>query len=480
MSGTQVRRAGGRQPVGQIIRPRGELEAQAAANAAHRLFFQSQIKRAGGRPSVAQIVTPQGRFGAQAAVQFAHRPLFKVTIQTPGQPQSVAQIVVPFCRFAAQAEANAQHRPLFQPQIKKLGAAGAVARVVMPTGQLEAQAAANARHRPLYQPQIKTKGSPGSVAVVVLRGGMTSQAAAQFAHRPLFQPIIKTLLRYVPPPGSPPVASPVIVRGAFASQAAANFAHRPLFRVLALGLGPAGPPVGHFAAPVGATVADRSGAALYRRFWQTQILRAGGRSPVGRIVKPHGAFSSQVAANFAHRPLFQPQIKTLIQYMQILLPPNPLPVTPRGTFAAQAAANALHRPLFQPQTHTASVSSPTFPNAPLPGVGSPIVPRDPMQDVRMRRHTETVASILNSLLERGNIQLIDGGKQVYSIVGSTFVRNRPPTANDDSTIGASPGMVWIDTVADKPWFNISNAVGAAVWVTSGTETGPSGSFGSSF
>lgn len=60
--------------------------------------------------------------------------------------------------------------------------------------------------------------------------------------------------------------------------------------------------------------------------------------------------------------------------------------------------------------------------------------------------------------------LIDSGMLAVSTVAHPY----PPTANDDVNQGFIASSTWMDTVAGKRWDMVSNAPGAAVWVTNST------------
>lgn len=91
----------------------------------------------------------------------------------------------------------------------------------------------------------------------------------------------------------------------------------------------------------------------------------------------------------------------------------------------------------------------------------PSVPRAPLtSDDRVRPHIDTVSQILNDLIRLGYLRVTSGG---YAVAGGGISLPRPPSVNDDSTVGAVVGMNYIDTLNQVAYVCMSNAVGAAVW-----------------
>ncbi len=98
----------------------------------------------------------------------------------------------------------------------------------------------------------------------------------------------------------------------------------------------------------------------------------------------------------------------------------------------------------------------TFPNN-----YQPFVERSPVEEPRLRRHTEKVAALLNSLLLKGMIR--QEGAEDFVIVGGAIVQDRDPTAIDDSTVGCAIGSSWVNRASQTTWICVANAVGSAVW-----------------
>lgn len=102
--------------------------------------------------------------------------------------------------------------------------------------------------------------------------------------------------------------------------------------------------------------------------------------------------------------------------------------------------------------------------ATLPGQGGRItlVPREVTADPRLRRHTEIVESILNSLILRGQVVQIAPGK--WRILPPVLSVARAPLATDDETNASiQVGMFWIDTSAEQVYICISATEGSANW-----------------
>jgi hypothetical protein len=100
---------------------------------------------------------------------------------------------------------------------------------------------------------------------------------------------------------------------------------------------------------------------------------------------------------------------------------------------------------------------------PLPGAGpgKPLIDVVPDAPPRMRRHTQKVAEILNSLMTAG--KLVQTGPKSWSVAPADFILARAPTVDDDDTTGVLPGARWVDTNAGAIYFNIDASTGAAVW-----------------
>ena len=113
-------------------------------------------------------------------------------------------------------------------------------------------------------------------------------------------------------------------------------------------------------------------------------------------------------------------------------------------------------------------SPPPPPPPPPPGGGGggtrhkgfPQVPRDAgAATALLRRHTETVADILNSLSRKGRIVQVAGGFDIRP----GFVEPRAPTVTDDADAGCFIGAVWINTATNEFYVCFGVANGAAVW-----------------
>lgn len=102
--------------------------------------------------------------------------------------------------------------------------------------------------------------------------------------------------------------------------------------------------------------------------------------------------------------------------------------------------------------------------ATVPATGKPFLPRVQERDNfrRLGRFTEKLSMMVNSLIGQGI--LVQTGQDDWQLRSGGFAMARPPTADDDVTIGASPGCSWVDTAAGKMWFCQTNTRGAAVWL----------------
>ncbi len=123
-------------------------------------------------------------------------------------------------------------------------------------------------------------------------------------------------------------------------------------------------------------------------------------------------------------------------------------------------------PTFSPST---APPAPPAPPAPRPGQLAPLIPRDPVQDPRLRRITDMVSLILNSLIGRG--QLLQTSPTNWTLAAGAFEVARAPGPADDSTVGATAGVLWIDTLSSAVYVCQSAAVGSAEWVLIGGGSG---------
>jgi hypothetical protein len=108
------------------------------------------------------------------------------------------------------------------------------------------------------------------------------------------------------------------------------------------------------------------------------------------------------------------------------------------------------------------------PNPPVPnrGGGAPLVPRDATAEQRLRRHTESVQKILNSLIRRGDIVYL--GQDEWALrPGAKWVEGRSPGPTDDGTVGVRQGDLWLDTSGPSVWMAANVNPGVAVWVQLG-------------
>lgn len=91
----------------------------------------------------------------------------------------------------------------------------------------------------------------------------------------------------------------------------------------------------------------------------------------------------------------------------------------------------------------------------------PFVERVPDVQDRLRRFTEKVSTIFNSLFGRGH--LIQVEQNSYAIIGGGRSAARAPTNTDDLSAGIAVGSVWVNTATNRVYINVVNTVGAAVW-----------------
>jgi hypothetical protein len=209
---------------------------------------------------------------------------------------------------------------------------------------------------------------------------------------------------------------------------------------------------------------------------QTPLL---GRPPGGL---PPGAVQQSYAREITSGPALRgaPWANHLFQELQQMLqaPPPPLPVGqsipapeishgPPMRGAPWVAVLPIPAPTFSPST---APPIPPVPPAPRPGQLAPLLPRDPVQDPRLRRFTELNSQIINSLIGKG--QLLQTTPTSWAIAAGAFVEARAPGAGDDSTKGAFPGAIWINTLTSAVYVNVSDAPASAVWVPVGS--GPGG------
>lgn len=205
-------------------------------------------------------------------------------------------------------------------------------------------------------------------------------------------------------------------------------------------------------------MAIRGRRAPFPQIIKTRIQFAAPAStaPIGKVIRPVGAFASQAAVNLARRLVGHIAILRR-ETFSVAAPPIGKLVVPRGQFAAQAATNFAHRPLFQPNPNTPVVPRPRTATLKLPFL--PRVP-DASDTRRAARQTEILSAAWNSLLRAGYIRP-DGLD--YSIRSGAFEATRAPRQEDDESIRAQVGMAWVNTSTKEIWFCVSNSPGAAVW-----------------
>ena len=139
-----------------------------------------------------------------------------------------------------------------------------------------------------------------------------------------------------------------------------------------------------------------------------------------------------------------------------------------GTYLGPAITAPWRRPVVRPTA--SNVLQPLPPPPPPPariGQGNfkPLVPRDPRDDPRVRRHTEAVEAILNSLLRTGDVR--QTGVSEFRINKLPYRVGRAPTVDDDELDGVEPGDLWLDTSANRVYINVVATAGVAVWVLIG-------------
>lgn len=106
------------------------------------------------------------------------------------------------------------------------------------------------------------------------------------------------------------------------------------------------------------------------------------------------------------------------------------------------------------------VSPPTNPRD--DGVNKPFLARDPRVDARLRRFTELLTDLVNSLIGGGYFQQLQGGKWI--VTQPPFNETRDPFIMDDLAAGCVAGMSWYNSVTGKLWYCVDDSLGAAVWV----------------
>ena len=269
-----------------------------------------------------------------------HAPLVLRGLPTPGP--SLARIVTPRGQDVAQTAAlsrRQQNRFIVRTLIQyQPAAAPPVGVVVVPRWQLASQAAAFAPRRPAGHVTIIRGGGPKIAgSTVAPRGQLTAQASVLASHRP------NGHITVAKGGGQPATNATVSPRGQFAAQQSGLAARRPNGRVSIVRAG-GQPAVNVIVSPRGQLTAQAAALAARRPKGNVSVVRGGGQPAAGKTVL-FGQRTARDAANSAHRPLFQPIIRTLLRYA----PPVPtVPigavVTPRGQLNALLAALSPRRP----------------------------------------------------------------------------------------------------------------------------------------
>lgn len=94
------------------------------------------------------------------------------------------------------------------------------------------------------------------------------------------------------------------------------------------------------------------------------------------------------------------------------------------------------------------------------GEGDPLLARDPPTDPRLRRLTETLSEMINSLSVTGQVAKVGASSWRLCV---SLISGAAPTASNDETLGHYPGEVWVHTGAGEVYICISAAEDAAVW-----------------
>ena len=156
-----------------------------------------------------------------------------------------------------------------------------------------------------------------------------------------------------------------------------------------------------------------------------------------------------------------------------------------GAFLPQVPAPPdIARQVYAPEIFTGPVRGPwaqrmpalvSMPVAPVPpapppaapdqtGVARPFLVRDPRrenEEQRLRRFTEQLSAIVNSLVGQGS--LVQTGPASWRIAGGVVEGDGAPTANHDETLGYTRGLIYIDANTQDVYICKSNAEAAAVW-----------------
>lgn len=82
---------------------------------------------------------------------------------------------------------------------------------------------------------------------------------------------------------------------------------------------------------------------------------------------------------------------------------------------------------------------------------------------RLRRHSEVVQEIMNSLLDQGYIRFVGQNPLRFQIINGALTGAGPPTSDTDKSEGAIVGCVYVDTAARRFYVCVDNTLSAAVW-----------------
>jgi len=111
--------------------------------------------------------------------------------------------------------------------------------------------------------------------------------------------------------------------------------------------------------------------------------------------------------------------------------------------------------------HVLVTPDPTIPVAPdRPLTREPVIARQPIADQRVRRISEIVSDVFNSLAERGQLQRLGPDDWRVKVV---FEAGAPPSVGNDETEGFRRGDFWADRGANHLYYCVEAAAGAAVW-----------------
>lgn len=136
---------------------------------------------------------------------------------------------------------------------------------------------------------------------------------------------------------------------------------------------------------------------------------------------------------------------------------------PRGPFPPGV-------PWWRPLAGAGAGGTAGAPAAPTLGTANfkgPFAPGDPPADTRIRKSLALLTLAFNSLVRKG--LLIQGGKpDDFTLFQGAFRAARDPLPTDDfGTIGARPGMGWVNIETRAYFVAVYTATGAAEWIEVG-------------